>query len=74
MSLKVELFDTDGTQTFRDRVSARIKAGYVWPIDKTIKPLKSQDSEAIFVIGCGHSGTSVLATILGRSQAMFLVG
>ncbi len=74
MTLKVGLFDTDGTQTLRDRVAARAKIIYAWPFDRAIRPLEPQDTQAIFVVGCGHSGTSLLATVLGRSRELLLVG
>lgn len=37
-----------------------------------ISPL--QDSKAFFVVGCGHSGTSLLASRLGNHEAILFIG
>ncbi|MXU65217.1 sulfotransferase family protein [Oceanomicrobium pacificus] len=42
--------------------------------DFGFQPLDFSDLKPVFVVGCGHSGTSLLATILGRCPDLMHIG
>jgi hypothetical protein len=67
-------FDTDGSRTWRTDFVSGIKTLYLWPQSLSVCPLNEQALLPVFVVGCGHSGTTLLATVLGRSEELLQIG
>lgn len=67
-------FDRDGQSSFRDFLSVTAMRVYNWPQSIFVRPLDIHGSKPIFVVGCGHSGTSMLAAVLERTDELMLVG
>ncbi|WP_141137906.1 sulfotransferase family protein [Actibacterium lipolyticum] len=67
-------FDIDGRKDLRSAASFFAMQLYNLPQNAVVRPLNTEGIAPIFVVGCGHSGTSLLASILGRSDKLLMVG
>lgn len=72
--IETQIWETDGHSTSRDWLTAALLRLYNWPQNQVVRPLDMKGVRPIFVVGCGHSGTSMLAAVLGRSEQLMLVG
>lgn len=57
----------------KDWLKIKIKNRIFSLFDFTVKPINT-DSEMFFIMGCGHSGTTLLATVLSRNLDIFTLG
>ncbi|WGH79642.1 sulfotransferase family protein [Jannaschia ovalis] len=67
-------FDIHGPRSAGDRLKRAIRRAYAWPQVLFTPPLETGDVLPIFVVGCGNSGTSLLAAALGRAEELMLMG
>lgn len=67
-------FDADGRRGLKTRLGWALRRAYNAPVDARTRPLDTEGMLPIFVVGCGHSGTSLLAAILGRSDDLLMIG
>ncbi|MEX0772386.1 MAG: sulfotransferase [Balneolales bacterium] len=59
--------------SFKDWLKINIKNRIYNLLDLFVKPT-STDTKLFFIMGCGHSGTTLLATLLSRNPEIFTLG
>lgn len=68
----VNRFKIDHRQTYFSTVYFKLRESLVRPLDRLVSPIR-HTVQPVFVIGCGHTGTTLITARLGNHRAISVI-